>query len=479
MRMEMGLLNASELERVLQDALKVWREVPFRVQGTEEFTDLLADFGCRVDGEHVRFPQAVVDSVLARISQEKRRWVDSGKATSDVWPDPELTVYTHGQALHICDAETNCLRPATEADLVSWCHLVDAMGIQKRTHPTFIPTDVPRLCADFHTFATIILNSREPHRVSVYSARMLPLFVEACRVAFDDFDAIRQHPVFAAKCWVNSPFMITRENIEVAMDARRLLGQPITFGLMPVAGAAAPVSVAGALVQNTAESLGLIAMRLAIDNLTQGIVGTAAMIDMREGCQRQGGPDVMLHHLAASEMHAHLFGGRASTSIANVAAQTVSAQSMYEKAQCAAFNIAAGNRQLGIGCLAGSDVGSPVQLVLDREMTDYFRHLLRDVSTDEVHVGLSAILETAPKGARYLESEHTARLFREECWLPHFADHRPPLAWRQNPSDMVDRAREEALGLMAGSENQCPLTATEQAQIRELIREAHAMVAPA
>ncbi len=50
--------------------------------------------------------------------------------------------------------------------------------MKMRTHPTFIPTDVARGAADFHTFATIILHSRRPHRVSVYSARMVPLFVE-------------------------------------------------------------------------------------------------------------------------------------------------------------------------------------------------------------------------------------------------------------------------------------------------------------
>ena len=67
-----------------------------------------------------------------------------------------------------------------------------------------------------------------------------------------------------------------------------------------------------------------------------------------------GGVDssLALHLLAASEMHAYLFGGRPGTSFRSVSAQTVSPQALYEKMLYAAFNIAAGQRSLGIGCLA-------------------------------------------------------------------------------------------------------------------------------
>jgi len=474
MKMQVQLLGESQLEKVFQDALRVWREVPFRVQGTDEFFDYLLDYGCQVDGELVSFPQAVIDKVLARLAEEKasrRRRNADGEAD---WPESELQTFTHGQALHICDLETNRLRPATEGDLVSWCHLVDSMGIKERTHPTFIPTDVPRGSADFHAFATIILNSRKPHRVSVYSAGMLPFFIEACKVAKGSLEEVKRDPVFATKCWANSPFMITRENIEIAMDARKLLGRPLTFGHMPVAGASGPITLAGSLVQNTAESLGLCAMRLAVDDLVHEIVGSSAIMDMRDACRRESGPDLELHSLAGSQMHAYLLGGRPGIGILGVAAQTVSPQSVYEKGMAAAFAIAAGQRKLGIGCLAFSDVGSPVQLALDHEMMLQFQHLFREVNLDDEHVGLETILETAKRGAFFLETDHTARFFREECWLPTFIDNRVPLAWMQDPSDMIDRARKHAEGLRNSATNQCSLPEHGRQEIRALLRDADA-----
>ena len=479
MRTEFQLLGEPELEKCFREALKVWRAVEFKIQGTDEYFDLLSSYGCQVDGEAVRFPEPVISKVLARIADEKRAWDEKNANRVDPWPASDLTTFTHGQGLHICDTESNEIRPATESDLIQWCHLADALDIPMRSHPTFIPTDVPLGSADFHAFAQIVLNSRMPHRVSVYSARTLPLFIEACSIAKGSLEEVKKDPVFATKCWVNSPFMITRENIEVAMDARRLIGAPLTFGHMPVAAAAAPVTLAGALVQNTAESLALCAMRLAVDDLTSGITGTSATIDMRDACHRQTGPDLTLHLLAGSEMHAYLFGGRTTASINSVAAQTVSPQSLYEKAMYFSFNVAAGRRQLGVGCLAVSDIGSPVQLVLDCEMVRFFQKMFSDIAVDDEHIGLDTILSTIPRGAYYLDTDHTAEFFREESWFPEFVDHRPPLAWVQNPTDMVDRGRAKTRELIAGAENRCPLSDVDRNRVRELIADADRLTADA
>jgi hypothetical protein len=66
-----------QLERVLQSALKVSRQVPFRVQATDEFYDLVNAYGCRIDGEEISYPQAVLDKVLARAAVEKQAWTTS------------------------------------------------------------------------------------------------------------------------------------------------------------------------------------------------------------------------------------------------------------------------------------------------------------------------------------------------------------------------------------------------------------------
>jgi len=471
-RLEVELFSQAELDRIAAAAIRLWGELPLRVQGTDELYDYLRAYGCRVDGERVYCPQPVRDKVLDRLDEQKAAWLAANGDGPPPWPGSDLEVFTHGQALLCCDRETNALRPATRADLEEWCRVVDALGIPTRSHPTFIPTDFPPGCADFLTFATIALNSRKPHRVSVYSAKMLPYFIEACAVAKGSHEAVRQEPEFATTMWVNSPFMITRENVEIALGARRLLGRPLAASTMPVAGAATPVTVAGQAAQTAAESLALNALTLAVDDRTCGIMCNALVMDMRAASHRQAGPDVILHRAAAYEMHRHFFGGYPRIFGFNAGAQVVGPQALFEKGMGMALEVMSGTRSLGLGCLAASDVGSQVQLLLDYEMADAFRHLLREVVVDEPRLGEDTIRETVPQGARFMEAEHTARFYREELWLPMFLDFRNPLGWQRDPSDIIDRARTRARELAATAENQCPLTEPQRRAIESLMAEA-------
>ena len=470
--LNVDLLSEAELEQVFQAAVRLWREIPFRIQGTDELLDHLSAYGCRIDGERVYGTDAVIDKVLARVREAKQQWLAENRTRQTDWPPSDIYMYTHGQSLYACDLETNALRPATEGDLAEWCHVVDHLGDVTREHPTFIPTEVPTGSADFHAFATIVLNSRQAHRVSLYNHHMLPYFIEASTIAMGSLDAVKADPPFATKMWVNSPFMITRENVEIAMDARRLLGVPITPGVMPVAGASTPITVSGALAHSTAECLALNALCLAVDDRLVGICANPLVMDMADAIHRQSGPDVMLHMLATRQMHAYLFGGHATLNGFNTGAQVVCAQSVYEKGMGGALTILSGGRALGIGSLAFSDVGSLVQLALDYEMGLFFRHLLREVVVDPDHIGEQTILDTTPRGAYYLDTEHTARFFREASWLAPLMDYRPPAAWMQDPDDMIARARAKARQWVADAENQCPLSADQQAGIRRLIGEA-------
>lgn len=476
----MRLLDDTQLERILGKALQVLSRAVFRVQATDEFADLLRAYGCQLDGESVRFPSAVIDKVMARCEAERKQAAAVAPVPSPTPAGPpNVSVFTHGQALHICDPETNQLRSATEADLASWCHVVEAMGITNRSHPTFIPTDVPMAAADLHAFATILLNSQRAHTVSVYGPDMLPFFIEASKIAKGSLEAVKQSPSFVAKAWVTSPFMLDRDNIEIGMDARRLLGAPLTFGHMPVAGASTPITVAGALVLNTAESLALSAMRLAVDDLPQQITGTQAIMDMKHGFPRQIGPDLFLHRLAGHEMNDYVYKGRqmpkTTWNWCGAGAATVSMQSMCEKALGFGMAIAGGATSFGVGSLAFSDVGSPVQLILDCDLADFARDMYRDVNMDDAHIGMDTIEETIPKGGKFLETMETAEFFREECWLPSLLDYRAFMAWANNPVDMIAQATETVRGLYETAENQCPLSEDQKSQLRQVMKDADAV----
>ncbi len=55
-------------------------------------------------------------------------------------------------------------------------------------------------------------------------------------------------------------------------------------------------------------------------------------------------------------------------------------------------------------------------------------------------------------------------------------DHRAPLSWLKDPSDMIDRARLEAQRITSSAQNQCPLSDVDRRSIEELEREADRLV---
>ncbi|MFQ6097592.1 MAG: trimethylamine methyltransferase family protein [Armatimonadota bacterium] len=459
-------LDEPEMARITQAAIRVLRRVPLRAQGTDEFNQCLRDFGCEIEGDRVRFPDVVVEEVLARIAEAKAR-----RGVTEPRHGAEIHYAASGQALYCCDLQTDELRPATTKDLADFSRVVDSIPRLERAHPTFIPQDVPTGSCDVHAFATIMLNSARPHRVSVYSEKMLPYFMELQAVADGSLDAVKRDPIFAAKCWFNSPFMMTNENIRIAMKARELLGQPFTISTMPVAGVATPVTLAGALVQMTAEVLACNAVTLAIDDRLAGYCAGPLTFDMRAGVHTQTGPDAALILLGASQMGAYLFGGSYQTgSGPTTAAKAPGAQAMMEKALHTMWAVLGGTRSLGsLGVLAFADVGSVVQLLLDVEMMTYLERLLEGISVDEERLAEALICEVAPEGARFLETEHTARFYRDELWLPELLDRRVPMAWARDPATMVDNARRKAHRLVETAPNRCPLSESQKREVRRIV----------
>jgi len=465
------VLSQEEMAQIYEAGLRVWARVPLRAQGPEEFMQAARDFGCEITGDRLSFPAAVRERVLEEIGVYRQaQWPPRPAEVSH----DRIEKMASGQALYCCDLETDQLRPATVRDQEQLSWIVDAIPGLGRSHPTFIPQDVPPQCRDLFTFAIIALNSLHPWRVSVYNADMIPYFLEVQAICQGDREQARAHPVFATKCWVNTPFMITRENLDIAMRARELLGQPLQFSTMPVAGIATPVTLAGALTLITAECLALNALSMAVDGRLCGWTAGPLSFDMRTGIHTQNSPDVSLLRLGSAQMAAYVFGGQwRGVGGPTTSSKQPDEQAAMEKALDTMWAICAGVRSFGsLGTLADADVGSLTQLMVDLELMGYCERLVAGMAVDEGRLAEGVIAEVAPRGAYFLNQDHTARYFREELWLPELVDRRVPMAWAQDPRTMVDNARAKARRLAATAENQCPLSDEQRRQIRDIMDEA-------
>ena len=438
------VLNQAEAQRVCEAAIKVFHGVTATIDGPEEVMQPLADLGCRIDGTSVRFGPRVVDTVLGRIAELKARndapqppSSATGSASEpptfdtstsyasafDATADTRLAPEASGQGLIWHDPFTDEIRPSTKDDLIAFSHMCDALDIG-RAHPTILPNDVPPAVRDVWAFGLIALHSRRPWRVSVYSTPAVKYFVEIATIAQGGIEQVKRDQVFAAKIWINSPFMISRDTIAYAMEARRLLGWPLELASMPVMGSSTPVTIAGCVAQSLAESFMANTVSLAIDDRLVGLTSSPLAFDMKFGVQNESGPDAMLVRIAMIDAAERVFGGSMPCpAIPSTMAKKPSAQSVFEKFMGMFIGVIGGARRFGaMGRLAAGDVGSPVQLLIDLEMVRALQRFLDGVSVDDDRLAVPLILDIVPQGARYLETEHTADFYRSELWQHELLD---------------------------------------------------------
>ncbi len=468
------ILSEAEMDQIWNAALQVWPKVPLRASGNEEFTQAVSDFGCRIEGNHIWLPEPVREKVLDRIAKERAR---RGPPRPAEIENDRIGRVTNGQAFFCCDLQTDEVRPSTTEDLAQWSRICDTYPDLQRAHPTFIPQDVPIGSCDVHTFATVILNSRQPCRVSVFDADMLPFFIQMQAVCDGGVEAVREAPVFNVTCYASSPSTISREAIEVAMRAREALGKPLAISAMPVVGSATPVTLAGSLAQSTAECLTMNALTLAVDDRLNGWMESPTVMDMRSGMAMISGPDFALARLAYAQMAAYVFGGTYSgTGSLSTTSPIPGAQAAIEKSLDAMWGFCNGVRSFSsLGILGCSDAASVTQLMIDLEIVSHFERLARGLRVDEDRLATELIAEVAPKGAYFLGEPHTARHFREELWTPELMIRRSTMAWITDPVNMLDNARKMALQVAESAENQCPLDDSQRSQVTEILKEADAV----
>jgi trimethylamine--corrinoid protein Co-methyltransferase len=227
-------------------------------------------------------------------------------------------------------------------------------------------------------------------------------------------------------------------------------GIPSEIVSMPLAGATAPVTLAGAVVQHTAECLsGVTICQLARRGAPIVWGGSPAAFDMREGTTPMGDVGTWLIDCAYAEVGKSL-GMPTHAYLGTSDAKVVDAQCGLESAGGAILGALAGiNMISGAGMLDFESCQSPEKLVIDAEIITAARRLVAGIEPRETPIALPLMRRLGHK-ADYLADPHTLRWFREELVTPSAIIDRGSLdAWRaKGRRSAFDRARDRVRDLV-------------------------------
>ena len=228
-------------------------------------------------------------------------------------------------------------------------------------------------------------------------------------------------------------------------------GIPAELVSMPLAGATAPVTLAAAVVQHTAECLsGIVIGQLAKPGAKIVWGGSPAAFDMREGTTPMGDVGTWMIDCAYAQvgkslgLPTHAYLGMSDAKIIDV-------QCGLESAGGTLLGALAGvNMISGAGMMDFESCQSLEKLVIDAEIIGMAKRLLRGIEPRDEPIALGLFQKLGHR-ADYLAEPHTLKWFAKELYLPSpVIDRATTDGWlRKGATTAAERAVERVRSLVA------------------------------
>jgi trimethylamine--corrinoid protein Co-methyltransferase len=202
--------------------------------------------------------------------------------------------------------------------------------------------------------------------------------------------------------------------------ARR--GQPTIVTPFTLAGAMAPVTIAGAVTQFVAEGLSAIALLQCVKPGVPCAIGSfTSNVDMRTGSPAFGTPEYMRATQISGQM-ARFYGLPLRASNA-CAANCPDSQSAWESAFSLWAAVSAGVNVVyhAAGWLEGGLCASYEKFVMDCETIQQIMVYLKPVAATEEDIAVEAIREVGPNG-HFFGCQHTQDRYETAFYSPFLSD---------------------------------------------------------
>jgi trimethylamine--corrinoid protein Co-methyltransferase len=260
---------------------------------------------------------------------------------------------------------------------------------------------------------------------------------------------LQQRPRFFAICSVMSPLQMAQMQVEGLLICAAY-GQPLAMSPEAIAGATAPVTLAGLLAQQNANILAHVTLAQLFRPGTPVLYGTVSTIaNMRLGTVALGAIETGLITTGAAQMARYYglpcrsVGGATESKLEDVQAGLERANTLLPAVLAGVNFITCG------GTLDGSMLESEPMLLLDDELCGAALRLARGVQVDAESLALDVIQEVG-FGGEYLTQPHTARHFRQEHYMPELLPREPYSTWKKEGArSALDRARDKVRQILA------------------------------
>jgi len=414
----MGLLSQEKIEKIDSAGRHILEEVGFSIPHQGILARLKAA-GAEVNlgDKRVRFPGPWLDEMLSKAPRRFILYARDGKNDLEVGTQ---NVYfgNGGRVFRVLDMGTGGVRPTILRDVVNTARIVHALEnirfyvISCQAHD--VAPEYYHLNDFFHAF-----NNTTKHVMggcdTVEGVRQV--WRLASHIAGGE-DHLRERPFVSVITNPISPLTLDPGTLEI-FEFCLVHGLPVTCAPAPIAGATAPATLAGTLVQMHAESLAGVALSQCLLSGAPVLYGAVPMaMDLRNMELSMGSVETSMMSTCAVQL-AKRYNLPIYASAGVTDAKVPDIQSGFEKGVSYLLVGMAGADyiHLAAGMLDSGNSISYEQFIIDNEIIGMTNRVLKGIDVNESTLALDCIERVGP-GGNYITEEHTIDHMFDQFFYP-------------------------------------------------------------
>ncbi|MEM6625047.1 MAG: trimethylamine methyltransferase family protein [Pseudomonadota bacterium] len=396
------------------------------------------------DDGRIRFPRALVEDSLAKAAREITLFGQDPRHDMHL-SGTRVHYGTAGAAVHIVDVERNEYRESTLQDLYDAARIVEQLDNVHFLQRPMVCRDIPdNYELDLNTVYATVRGTSKHIGTSFVEPSHMPGCLEMLYMLAGGEDKFRERPFMSnSNCFVVPPMKFATESCGV-MEAAIRGGMPVLLLSAGMAGATAPSTVAGAIVQATAECLAGLTYVNAIKPGHPAIFGTWPFgLDLRTGAMSIGSGEQALLSAGCAQMH-QFYGIPGGAAGGASDSKMPDMQAGWEQ-MCS--NVMAGLSGLNMVYEAAGMHASLLgfcheSLILSDDSIGQALRCVRGIEVDDETCAVEQIREVCLGGSgHYLGTGQTLSRMEKDNVYPIYGDRTSPKEWAENDKpNLVQKA---------------------------------------
>lgn len=437
-------LSEQDMERIHQSALDALEQIGL-ADAPQSGIDYLVGAGCILgDDGRIRFPRALVEETIAKANRSVTLFSRDGKTDLNLSGN-RVHYGTAGAAVHMVDVQGRNYRESTVQDLHDAARISDRLDNIHFLQRPMVCRDIPdNREMDLNSIYATTAGTTKHVGVSFTEPDFVDDALEMLHMIAGGEDKWRERPfVSNSNCFVVPPMKFATESCEV-MEKCIAGGMPVLLLSAGMAGATAPSTIAGAIVQACAECLAGLVYVNAVKPGAPAIFGTWPFgLDLRTGAMSVGSGEQALLTAGCAQMH-KFYGVPGGAAAGASDSKLPDMQAGWEQ-MCTA--VMAGLSGLNMVYEAAGMHASLLgfcheSLILGDDLIGQALRCVRGIEVNDETLALDQIRATCIGGpGHYLGTDQTLSRMQSDYVYPGLGDRTSPKEWEElQKPDLLKKA---------------------------------------